>query len=369
MSGAAGPRVLLLPLEFPKWESARHMSYAAQLGLEEGLAAHGAQVLTLPTPWFARAPEVCAGQRFDQAWFEVSRHEELPSGFLDWLAEQAPVRVGFLVESLEYSAGEQALSPILARFRQRAEQRMEYLTHVVPVDEADAAAVQARGALRALWWPQAVPARCINEDPPPPRVPRAVFSGSPYGERGVWLDRPDLERLLVRQPSPEKGTAYPFLFDALHTVTARQLARKGARLDSLLPRYLRSLRWLRNRSFQRWLSSMEEGCAVVNLPAHVKAYAGRVVEAMAAGRPVLSWAIPERPRTAALFRDGEEILLFPRSQPAVLAAHIERLLAEPEYAAGLVRAARRKVREFHTMERRVGQILRWIETGEEPVYQ
>jgi glycosyltransferase involved in cell wall biosynthesis len=113
---------------------------------------------------------------------------------------------------------------------------------------------------------------------------------------------------------------------------------------------------------------MQRGSAVVNLPANVKAYAGRVVEAMAAGRPVISWEVPHRPRTRALFEDGEEILLYPRSEPAQLADHIRRILSEPEFSARVVENARRKVRQFHTVEHRVGQFLEWISTGTEPVY-
>ena len=44
-------RVLCLFLEFNWWDVARPLTYAAQLGLEEGLRANGCRPLTVTTPW------------------------------------------------------------------------------------------------------------------------------------------------------------------------------------------------------------------------------------------------------------------------------------------------------------------------------
>jgi len=111
---------------------------------------------------------------------------------------------------------------------------------------------------------------------------------------------------------------------------------------------------------------MQEGCAVVNLPSCVKAYAGRVPEAMAAGRPVISWRVPDRPRTEALFADGREILLFDADRPEELVEHARRLCRDEGLGRRMADAARTKLRRFHTIEHRTGQILDWLERGATP---
>jgi glycosyltransferase involved in cell wall biosynthesis len=128
------------------------------------------------------------------------------------------------------------------------------------------------------------------------------------------------------------------------------------------------LRIIRRQAFAQWISGLQAGCAVVNLPHFVKTYAGRVVEGMAAGRPVISWEIPDRPRNTALFEANREILLFSRDVPTQLAEHIRHIRREPGFAQQLVERARRKLRRFHTLEKRVQHILRWLEAGDEPDY-
>jgi glycosyltransferase involved in cell wall biosynthesis len=105
---------------------------------------------------------------------------------------------------------------------------------------------------------------------------------------------------------------------------------------------------------------------VVNLPHAVGVYPGRVVEAMAVGRPVVAWDVPDRPRNRALFEDGVEILLF--SGAEALAATLRRLREEPGLAAAVATGGWRKVARAHTAERRVQQILQWTDTGDRPVF-
>ncbi len=83
---------------------------------------------------------------------------------------------------------------------------------------------------------------------------------------------------------------------------------------------------------------------------------------------MISWEIPGRPRNKALFEDDEQILLYSKNDPSQLAAHIRRILAEPDFAQRIAENARRKLLSFHTMEKRVQQILDWVETGRVPTY-
>jgi hypothetical protein len=363
----AALRVLFLALEFPRWDAlARHVSYASSLGIEAALSARGADVFTVTTPWFWRARELCRGRAFDQVWIEIARYERFSEEWLEWMASQAPVRLGLMAESRTYAADEVAVNPqFFTGATERIDRRLTYVTHVAAVDERDAREVGER-FVPAVWWPQAVPRRCIAESPPPPRARTAVFGGSLYGARRDLLAHPDVGDVLVPQRSSESGTWYPALFDGLHhgvrALEALSL-RAGPRT---LAAYLRALRRLRQTCFARWLASMQEGVAVVNLPSSVKAYAGRVPEAMAAGRPVISWRVPDRPRTEALFTAGREILLFDADRPEQLAEHARRLIRDDTLARAMTDAARAKLRRFHTLEHRVGQLLDWLDAGTEP---
>ena len=362
------PRILLLEIEFPTWKVARSWSYAAGLGMEEGLAAAEIDYLTVTTPWFPRIREICAGQRFDQVWLDIARHQVMEDSWLEYVASLAPVRVAFLGESLEYTPDEWLIDSELRLRKQKTWNRLRYVTHVAAVDEHDAESIAVFGKRPAIMWPQAVPARFITDELPAPCDGPAVFSGAPYGSRAEWLARPDLQRWLRPMVSPENATLLPELFDAIHSAVDEFLASEKLASPMRIFEYLHHLRLIRHDSFRLWLEGMRTGCAVVNLPHVVKGYAGRVVEAMAAGRPMISWRIPDRPRNLALFVDGDEILLYSPDSPDELAEHIARVANDPVLAQRLATSALRKVRERHTVEHRVRQILDWVENGDEPAY-
>jgi hypothetical protein len=361
------PRILFLHLEFPNWSQGRHWSYSGQLGLEEGMQANGIHFVSVTTPWLRRAPEMFRAMKFDQVWVEIV-HNPLDDTLLDWIASVAPVRVGFLGESLEHTPEECQISPLFASRKKLVESRLRYMTHALVVDDHDVEEINASGSAVAMWWPQAVPERCISSRTPITLNRPAVFSGAAYHMRADLLELRELKGLMVKQPSSEAGTLYPQLFDALHLAIRHYLRHVNSAGWAALSTHILALRILRRRCFARWLRSMREGCAVVNLPSVIKTYAGRVPEAMAAGVPVISWQIPDRPRTKELFESGKEILLFSKDDPAQLAEHIRRIQREPEFAQRLAASARQKLVRFHTIERRVRDIFDWIENGTTPSY-
>jgi len=386
-------RVLLIALEYPIWVTARHQSYPSFLGLEEGLRANGVDCHTVTTEWLRWIPDLFRGVQFDQVWLDLF-HSPANAGeeTLERLADLAPVRLGLIAESLGDDSEDYTRSPAvlhMARKRDQVARWLKYVTHVAVVDEKDVAAVCARGASSAVWWPQAVPRRFVCDNAPPPLTDRAVFCGAlGYGSRANWLDYRELDEVLLHQRSPETGTAYPALFDALHATT-RALIREGRPGDrgiravcatafhplrrpvvmrAAVPLYMEALRRLRLPCFAQWLRQMQVGIAVVNLPSYLRAYSGRVTEGMAAGRPMISWDVPDRPQNRSLFEDGRDLLLFSRDDPAQLAAHIRRLQKDPELAMEIASNARRQLLHSHTVERRVAQLLRWIRAGELPEY-
>ena len=368
-------RVLFIPLEFRTWANASHWAYPLGIGLEEALDANGVEYVTIPAlhevpsyasaSWLNHAHKICALKRFDQVWFEIS-HSNLDEPFLDWLTGIAPIRVGFLCESLETDPREWIGNPEGTQKRLKTvEKSLTYLTHVVAADEADVDKFNTHGPVPAMWWGGGiVPARFICEQPPPVSNNHAVFYGALYGERKKWLDLSTLKSLLVRpEASPEHATNLPELFDKLN-FTAELFLKSGKPFsENFFTNYMNSLRHIRRKCFALWLQGLQSGCAVVNLPQYSKIHAGRIVEGMAAGRPVISWGIPGRPKTNALFEDGKEILLYARDNPEQLASHIQRIMREPGFAQRIAANARRKLRSFHTSERFVGQLLDWLENG------
>ncbi len=299
-------------------------------------------------------------------WLDIGRSEQLEEEWLEWVAELAPIRVGFIPESLDYHPTEAALWAELQTRKQKVARRLSFVTHVVACDERDVDKINRQGRVPALWWPQAVPERFLRWQPTMPTEQYAVFCGSVYGERGMWLEHAELRQWLVRIPSPERWTFDPLVFDLLHLPAQPQLLRHLPGKRHWHAAYLSALRTVRQRCFTRWLNAMQGGCAVVNLPHLVKAYPGRVVEGMAAGRAVISWDLPDRPQNKALFEDGREILLY--STPSQLATHIKRLVTHPEVGQDIAANALHKIRRFHTVERRVREILDWIDTGKAPSY-
>jgi len=357
-------RVLFVQQEWPTWRQSRHWSYGAHMGIEDGLRANDVECFTTTTPCLGQAREILDGRRFDQVWLNDLVHLDVEDKWLEWVVSLAPVRIGLMVESLNYDPEESTTFPVLKDRRKKVEKRLEYITHLVACDERDAEEANEHQTAPAMWSPFPIPERFIADRTIEAGNHMAVFSGALYGARANWLESPILEKTLVRQCSPENATVYPALFDALHIAYGRFLRRLPRRMG--ICAYLFCLRAIRRKCFALWLDGMRAGCAVVNLPHFVKTYTTRVVEGMAAGRPVISWEIPNRPKNKALFEDGVEILLY--SDPTELAAQIQRILSDPGFAQQLVQNARQKVRRFHTAEKRVQQILHWVESGEVPTY-
>jgi SAM-dependent methyltransferase len=364
----ASREILCLFLEFGRWHRARSWTYSAQLAYEEGLRANGARVSTVTTPWLPRLRELYGGRRFDQVWVEIVHQDVLGDDLLSWIAERAPVRVAFVPESLEYDAEAYAVWPQYRTRKAEVKHRLQFFTHALLVDEKDARESDAEGHVRAAWWPAAVPRRVIVDAVTPPPPGPAIFSGSVYGERAVLLQHAALDGLLVVQRSPEAGTLYPRLFERLHMMTSSWVERRRPASRAALATYLFLLRRLRRRIFHRWLRSLGRGSAVVSLPHLVRAYPGRVVEAMAVGRPVIACDVADRPRNRALFEDGREIVLFPAGDPAALAEAIRRLRRDPAAAHAIASNAWHTLRRLHTIEHRVRQIFTWTEMGDEPVF-
>jgi L-malate glycosyltransferase len=87
------------------------------------------------------------------------------------------------------------------------------------------------------------------------------------------------------------------------------------------------------------------------LPSRSEAFPNGVVEAMAAGLPVIASNVGGIPELIAHERNG---LLVPVGDPGALAGALLRLLNAPEYAAVLAREARATIERGYSFERMVG---------------
>lgn len=370
------PRILFIPFEFLTWQHGGAWPYGIHLGLEEGFEAHGIDFMTLPATyelpssyrasWLYHARRLCEGQKFDQIWFFL-RHAQFDEAFLDWAADVAPVRVGYVMESLTPSPEQLQAAPHLAGIEPFMERQMQYMTHILAFDERDSDDIQARGG-KAMWCPWAIPQRFLSTLPALHRKPQAAFLGAVYGKRQQFLQHHSLKEKFVRVPRIEADSELPELFDNVAMYYHARLHNGELLSIADLRDYLKIVRRIRRTIFDQYIAMLSHWSANVVLPANFRGYSNRIVESAAARLPVISWDIPDRPRNRALFEPGREILLFDPESPESLAACIEQVLDEPEFARNLARNLHEKVLFHHTTEIRIEEILQWIATGREPAY-
>lgn len=372
------PKILYLCLEFAQWQYAKRLAYPAGLGLEEGFRANHVDCLTFPSvcgfsesarkAWELEVRRLCQGKNFDQVWVELV-HSEWTDEFWQWVSTLAPVRVGLVMESLRYSPEVYAQAPQLQERRDRVVQRLSHVTHALCIDEADAEELNRQRTVSALWWPQTVPGRFIHSIPGANPDRRALFSGAVYGNRSELLQQASLLPLLSFQIHPgEQASRYPVWFDELFRSFDSLLSSGQSLEPEWLALQLEAWRRIRTASFGLWLRGLQEAGPVVNLPSFVNSFAGRVFEAMAAGRPVVSWEMVERPRTLELFRRDEEIRFFAKDDAASLVQELRELEMDPDRGRRQAEQAQLIVKRDHTVEQRVAQILAWIREGTVPDY-
>lgn len=367
-------RILFVQQELTNWNSARMWPYNMHIGLECGFAANGIEVTTLLSSWFPVARRLCSDKQFDQIWINDAIHMFEPKGWrhyrltkqdLEWLALLAPVRIGFVMESLKYSDDEYAEAPFLANYPEILKRTLPYLSHVMVVDENDIDDIRSMCDIPVGWFVPPVPDYAISRDMSPPPPIKPVFRGSPYGIRGKWLKLPVIQEVLEHELSSDNDTALPDVFDSLHCNLYPQAIESDVELRRLYDLYLDLVRGVRRRAFDLYMNDLRQGSSVVNLPSYCKVYAARVYEAMAAGRPVITGDYKNRPRMKALFENGRDILLYPPDQPEILAEQIRKVLNDPDLGCRIAANATRKMIHFHSTEKWAEQILQWIASGRE----
>lgn len=378
--------ILLVMLEFDNWEQGRSWSYTGSYAFIDGFRENGHRCTLLPAlhgrapdapeSTVFRAPAMLAGHRFDEAWIWCN-HAVFDETFWAWLKTVAPVRVGVILESLEHSDEELDALPFLARRRDDAHACLPHCTHAIAIDEADVAAIGETFGIPALWNVFMVPERFVRDLPPPAHdvaafIGAGYFTGPAYDFpkahgllRNRFLADRRLEGLMERPHFrlPERSSSALPRFEALHRDARAELA--AGRMDAAgLAAYAEEIAAIRADIFAMLLDGYRLGMACVNLPTLVKSFSGRVIEAMAACVPSVSWLPPQRPACATLFADGDEILLFATVEDLV--DRLERLRDDPALRARLVATARTTLLAQHTARVRCGQYGRWLDAGTLP---
>lgn len=348
------PRILFMPLELPTWNNGAHSwSYAASLAYEEGLRASGCEVTTINSPCSIFHQKILRGRRFDQVWFHCHPRNIADFTFRQFISEIAPVRLMLVGETVNYDPMILPSEPWSATQQANYEKWAPHVTHAAFVDPADQVFSKIP---RSMWWQQAVPEKFVRPVNERPSIDAGVFIGTLYPPRDRWVF--ELGALLEKVDSPESD-AFRWLFEKSHEWIQQAFSRSEKSpwwTASALRIYNRLQGTLRRRAFGNFLDVLSRGVAVVNLPSMVQTYSGRVVEGMAAGRPVVTRRIAGH---APIFADGREILHYGDADE--LADHLRCLKAQPAMANAIARNARAAILRSHTVEHRTAELLRFVD--------
>ncbi|NYG33375.1 glycosyltransferase family 1 protein [Sphaerotilus montanus] len=370
-------KILYVQHDMLQWAAARQWSYTTHLSYVDGLRAQGHEVQVILTSCWLRAAEIVGDRKFDQVWINEVTHSvcmrwsaTLPPPLKErdfaWLATLAPVRVGIVMETLRYDEAEYAELPELRiRVARMQAAVLPHVTHFCTVDENDVRTIAELGK-EAIWTPCHVPVRFFRASRPQVDRP-AIFIGTAYARRVKYGQHPRLESLLEFRPSREHQTQLPAMFDLLNWGLRNELLQGPFQAEAT-DEFVQTMHTVRASLFECYLNGLGDAMATVNLPSFVKTYAGRVIESMAVGQPVVSWHIPDRSQNARLFHENETILFFANDSPDSLADALERLRREPGLAERIGSQAQANALKHHTTEHRVKQILEWVDNGRRPVY-
>jgi hypothetical protein len=333
-------KILYLPLEFPRFFSARKFPYPLGVGMVEGF--RDIEHLTIPALYdepltLNHLDHLIGEQTFDQIWLEVV-HSKMSDELLEFLTKIAPVRVGFIVESLTIDPKEFISNAVGTQRRvDNTYQKLPYLTHAVVTDERDLTACNCPTMLGLA----SVPQRLVKV--PNSTNDHAIFYGTLYGDRNELIK--NLEgRLNINPPSAEDDTGLPQKFAHLFTA-------QWACLDD----FYRSWHRTRQALYSVWINHLNKlpGCAILNPPHRTSVLSSRVIEGMAAGKPVISPLMGNG--VDDLFTNAVDIVYY--TDELELVDRLRGLERDSELRFSIAEAARANILENHTTEKRVEQIL------------
>ncbi len=264
----------------------------------------------------------------------------------DWTARKVRGRIP-LVYSLYHGVAQPAPS-LLARVKRDVYdpllgmRTLSMVDAILPLSEVDRRWLEARG----------FPARRIRVIPTGLDNP-AFQPGSPERAR----ERFGLDRYVLYLGRLHREKSVHHLIQAVATLPGRDLSVALAGPDAgakpgLVD--LASASGLGDRV--KFLGEVDEptkrdllaGCECLVLPSFYESQGIVILEAWAQGRPVIASSVGGVPY---LVTDGRDGLLYPWSDVAALARHLERLLADPAAASAMGRAGRETARAQYSWDR------------------
>jgi len=338
-------KILYLPLEFGKWRSAKKLSYPTGIGLIEGFK--DIDHVTIPLmyhedKWLKHIKELVGNQTFDQVWLEVV-HSIVPNHILEWIASLAPIRVGFVVESLTIAPKEFIDNPIGTNRRvSNLNSKLPYLTHAVVCDARDLDKLE----IPSFLFNAAIPERFIKT--PNSTDAPALFCGTTYGDRSEWVKALG-DLLVVNPPSAETKSYLPYLFEQLFTTN----------YDAIdYPLFFKNWCYVRSTIYDMWIKHLHSfsSCAIVNLPHRTQVASGRISEGMAAGKPMTSQRLNND--MDSRFLDRKNILYY--DDLIDLIDIINELREDSEFRFSVAKEAIKNVLKNHTTEVLVKRILEFV---------
>ncbi|MTJ47266.1 glycosyltransferase [Dolichospermum sp. UHCC 0259] len=108
--------------------------------------------------------------------------------------------------------------------------------------------------------------------------------------------------------------------------------------------------------------------AVINLPTNMGGYTQRVFEAMSCGTTLLQYRLESQPICSSLFVEYEDYIPYDVTNFPKLLHTIQNLnnLFDLEK---ITKQAREKILQYHTIEKRIQQIIKFVQDGEKIEYQ
>jgi hypothetical protein len=370
----AGPRrqtrILFVVTTSLNWSKMRGHGYATLHDYIDALRNWGASVEVVPTTFLETAAFRFEPGEFDQVWlsdligiyFGTPRYHEADSAFWGRVSQLAPVRVGYETETLVYE-GEIGMAPDdhpeshLNRFLRR----LPFVTHVLANDETVVDIVErADRSKYCLWSPVTVSEQWLDRAHESWETQHdAVFSGSLYGKRVPFYEAVSDVVSRVQTPEGDMARRYDVLvaqarerLKHLSVGDATQMRRENREVCEKLQLMMKD-------EFRRMLDTLGSGTIVVNFPSYTRGLVHRVVEGIAAGRPVATDLIPERPRTADWLSRSGFVLTY--RSPEELRGRLVSAVGGRKGLRQMAEAGVEFMRREATTEIRIEECMRWIE--------
>ena len=142
------------------------------------------------------------------------------------------MRVGFVNETLQYSAEEYASNSGLYQLQEALGITAKYVTHILAVDENDMDYLQSLVPARVMWMVPCMPETFIGRAETAPCIPKGLFIGMPYGARADWLQMPELQALLAKHESKDNHSIIPERFNELHAAIRSRISERSPGLQA-----------------------------------------------------------------------------------------------------------------------------------------